>query len=121
MRVGGRIALISVVVVASVMASVASNHMRGHAIVPAHDAGRGRNDIKTKMAELESAAGRSPVRDLEVEQRDDRPLALTLSVPPAAPLRSFRSTSDELPENDATREKTLAVLILMLRDGRGAR
>ena len=118
MRVGRRIALISVVVMASVMASVASNHMRGHAIVPPYDAGRGRNDIKTKMAELESAAGQSPVRDREVEQRDDRLLALTLSAPPA---RSFRSTSNELPENDATREKTLAVLILMLRDGRGAR
>jgi len=119
MRVGRRIALISVVVVASVMASVASNHMRGHAIVPSYDAGRGRNDIKTKMAELESAAaGQSPVRDREVEQRDDRLLALTLSAPPAL---SFRSTSNELPENDATREKTLAVLILMLRDGRGAR
>ena len=92
MRVGSRIALISVVLLSSVMASIATNDIRGNAIAPPYDAARGGNGTKTAMAKLQPAAPRSPMRDLEGEQRD------------------------------ATREKkTLAVLILMFMDGRGAR
>lgn len=115
MRVGGgRIALISMIVLSSVMV-VATNDIRGDAIVPRDDA-RGGHDTKTKIAKLDSAPRQSPMRDVEGEQRDDQPLALTLPSPPSPPLRSFRSTS-----NEPTREKTLAVVILMLRHGRGAR
>jgi hypothetical protein len=108
MRLGDRIALISIIVLSSVIASVATNDIRGNAIAPQNDAARAGDDTKTKMANLESAARRSPMRDVEGEQRDEQPPALALPAP--AP-----------PSNDLTRYKTLAVLILMLRDGRGAR
>ena len=76
MRVGGRIALISVVVLSSVMASVATDDIRGNAIAPQYDVASGGNGN------------------------------VTLPAPPAAPLRSFPSTSNERRENEATREKT---------------
>ena len=116
MCLGDRIALISIIVLSSVIASVATNDIRGNALALQNDAARAGDDTKAEMTKRDSAARRSPIGDVEGDQRDDQPPALALPAPPGPPFRSFRSTS-----NDATREKTLAVLILMLRDGRGAR
>ena len=76
MRLGDRIAVISMVVFSLVMASVATDQIPGNTIVLPREA--------AEMPRVNSAAQ--------------------------------RPTS-----NDPTRDKTLAVLLLMLREGRGAR
>ena len=113
MHLGDRIALISIGVLSLVMAALATSYMRGNAIVP-NDAAVARGEDDTKTEGKDPAARRSPISDVVGgEQRDDQSPALPY---PLATRSPSRSTS-----TDSTREKTLAVLIMMFRGGRGAR
>jgi hypothetical protein len=98
MRRCARTALISMVLFSSVTVSAASNYIPGAAIVlPGGVMALGDNGLRTET-KPDSAARRPPRRDIEGDQRS----------PGATP-------------GNLDREKALALLILMLRDGRGAR
>lgn len=116
MRLSGRIPLIAMMVLTALVVPAPRTDLRGNVVLPQHDAARGGDGTKTKIVTIDSAPRRSPMGDGEDEQRNDQPLASARPSSPAPPRRSFESTS-----SDGTREKTLAVFILMLRHNRGAR
>jgi len=96
-------ALVSIALFASVVAFGATNYISWDAFAPRDTVAHRSDDTTMEWTRPDSAARQSPTRDVEGDPRDAQP-------------PSLRSTSD-----DVTREKTLALLILMLRDGRGAR
>jgi hypothetical protein len=101
MRLGDRIALISIVVLSLIMASIASSYIRGNAI-EAHDDAVVHGDDATKT---DRQAGR-PGATIADAQRQGR---------------TARGPVARVESNDDIREKTLAVLIMMFREGRGLR
>jgi hypothetical protein len=113
MGIRDRIAVISLVVLSAATASFGANYIREDAIVPQD--GRGARSGSDTKAPLDTSR-RPPVREVgEVEQRERLRIALR---PHGPPVRNSRPGADD---SGTAREKTLAALLLMLRDGRGAR
>jgi len=104
MRVRDRIVVISLVLLSTATASSRANYISGDATLPRDAMLSGsRSDTHTSIRIGESK-----------QQRSGGTLRS-----PGPPLPNIRTEADG---NDTIREKkTLAVLILMLRDGRGAR
>lgn len=109
MHIRDRIALILLAVVAVVTASSSAKYIRLDAIVPRDTMGAGNSGAtKTQIAEIG-----------EIEQRRDRRQSRIALRPQGPPVRHGSSESNS---TETIREKrTLALLLLMLRDGRGAR
>jgi hypothetical protein len=101
MSLGDRIALISIVVLSLIMASLASSYIRGNAI-EAQDDAVAHGDDATKT---DRQAGRPGGTVADARRQG----------------RTARRPDARVESNDDTREKTLAVLIMMFRDGRGLR
>ena len=103
MHISHRIAVISLIVLSTATASSGGNYTRGHASVP-QDA-------------MLSGTGSNTHPSIRVGEIEQQPSRGTRRSP--GPLPDVRADADG---SDTTREKkTLAVLILMLRNGRGAR
>ena len=109
MHIRNRIALILLAVVAVVTASSGAKYIRPDAIVPRDTMGAGNGGATTtQSAEIG-----------EVEQRGDRQQSRIGLRPQGPPVRHGSSESNS---TETIREKrTLALLLLMLRDGHGAR
>jgi hypothetical protein len=105
MRIRYRIAVISLIVLSTATASSGGNYTRGEATLPPDTmlSGTGSNtNPSIRVGEVEQQRLRGTLRS------------------PGPPLPSTRTEADD---SDTIRQqkKTLAILILMLRDGRGAR
>jgi len=96
MRFGDRIALISIVVLSLIMASLATSYIRGNAIVAQDNAVAHGDDA----AKTDGQAGLRGSRVADAQRQHPVP---------------------RVESNDGPRDKTLAVLIMMLRGGRGLR
>jgi hypothetical protein len=104
MHISHRIAVISLLLLPTATASSGGNYTRADATVP-QDA-------------MFSGTGSDTHPSIRVEELEQQPSRGTRRSPDS-PLPSASAKADG---SDTTREKkTLAVLILMLRDGRGAR
>jgi hypothetical protein len=109
MRIHHHIALISLVVPAFVMVAPGVNYIHRNAIVPSTNAMPAGSQSDTK-------AQATKIGEVGQQSEHER-----VSAPPsqASLLRNARPAADD---NSLIRErKTLAMLLLMLKDGRGAR
>jgi hypothetical protein len=104
MRIRDRIVVISLLVLSTATASSGGNYIRGEATLP-----------RDAMLSGTGSDTHTSIRAGEVEQQRSGGTLRS----PGSPLPNVRAEADD---SDTIREKkTLAVLILMLRDGRGAR
>jgi hypothetical protein len=125
MRVHCRVALILAIVLSSVAASFGGDYTPSTAIVPQSGiAAPHESDTKTELIELErvtvARSGRVTVHEsAAIKQGHGVPLTVALGPQPQPPAHE----KSQATEDDTSREKTRAflIMILMLKEGRGAR